>query len=326
MPQAVRGIHHITAIAGDPQANLDFYAGVLGLRLVKRTVNFDDPGTYHFYYGDELGSAGTVLTFFPWGKRGAAGRGGLGQTTTIGFSIPRGSLPFWQERLTALGIRFADPVKRFGERVLALSDPDGIPIELVASDDERPGYATPAIPREAAIRGFHSVLLAEEGFEGTAALLEGSLGFRRVAEEGDRARFAAATADGSDAAPATYVDLVCVPTARNGVMGVGAIHHLAFRVPDEAAERALRETLAARGVNVTPVIDRQYFHSVYFREPGGVLFEIATDTPGFLRDEKAERLGQELMLPAWYEEQRGALEQVLPRITVPKPFSQEKRV
>ncbi|NBC28364.1 MAG: ring-cleaving dioxygenase, partial [Spirochaetes bacterium] len=193
---------------------------MLGLRLVKRTVNFDDPGTYHFYYGDEIGSPGTILTFFPWGTRGARGRRGLGQATTIGFSVPHGSLPFWQERLTALGIRVADPVKRFGERVLALSDPDGIPVELVAADDQRPGYPSAAIPREAAIRGFHSVVLAEEGFERTSAVLHDSLGLRRVAEEGDRVRFAAAPVGttASAAAPVGYVDIVCLPTARSGVM------------------------------------------------------------------------------------------------------------
>jgi catechol 2,3-dioxygenase-like lactoylglutathione lyase family enzyme len=319
MPQAVSGIHHITAIAGDPQANLNFYAGVLGLRFVKRTVNFDDPGTYHFYYGDEAGMPGTILTFFPWGAHGVRGRRGLGQATTVSFSVPRGSLPFWQERLTALGIRYREPTVRFGERVLSTADPDGIPLELVATEDDRPGYATAEIPPEAAIRGLHSALLAEEGFDQTAALLEDALGLRRVAEEDGRVRFGAE-------APAGFVDLVCLPTAQRGTTGTGAIHHLAFRVPDDSAQEALRESLRAEGVNVTPALDRQYFRSVYFREPGGVLFEIATDTPGFLWDEDKRELGKTLKLPPWYEEQRGGLERVLPEISVPKPYTQEKRI
>ncbi len=326
MAPTVTGLHHVTAIAGDPQANLDFYAGVLGLRLVKRTVNFDDPGTYHFYYGDDYGAPGTVLTFFPWGgsprrRRAARGTPGLGQATTISFAVPLGSLPFWQSRLAALGVEASAPVDRFGDTAVILKDPDGITLELVAAQDDRPGYPTAQIPAEAAIRGFHSVLLTVEGYQQTADVLEGTLGFRRVARDDKRTRFAA-----GDECPGTFVDVAALPTGRPGSMGVGIVHHVAFRVPDDETHGEMRSSLVDAGMNVTPIIDRQYFHSVYLREPGGVLFEIATDNPGFLRDEPLDSLGHTLKLPAWFEEQRGALEQVLPAVRVPEPFAEERRV
>ncbi|MFP4484316.1 MAG: ring-cleaving dioxygenase [Spirochaetaceae bacterium] len=326
MTPAVTGIHHITAIAGDPQRNLDFYAGILGLRLVKRTVNFDDPGTYHFYYGDAYGAPGTVLTFFPWGgspRSGRVSRGipGLGQATTISFSVPSGALPFWQSRLAALGVEVSRPVDRFGHRAVLLKDPDGISLALVAAEDDRPGYPTAQVPAEAAIRGFHSVLLTVEGYRQTADVLEGTLGFRAVARSDNHTRFAA-----GDGGPGTYVDVAALPTGRPGAMGVGAVHHVAFRVPDDEAHGEMRSSLVDSGMNVTPIMDREYFHSVYFREPGGVLFEIATDNPGFLRDEPLDSLGHTLKLPAWFEEQRGVLEQVLPAVRVPEPFPEERRV
>lgn len=326
MAPTVTGLHHVTAIAGEPQANLDFYAGILGLRLVKRTVNFDDPGTYHFYYGDDYGGPGTVLTFFPWDgspRRGRAARGspGLGQATTISFSVPPGSLPFWQSRLAALGAEASAPVDRFGDKAILLRDPDGIALELVATEDSRSGYPTAQIPAEAAIRGFHSVLLTVEGYQQTADVLESTLGFRTVARDDKRTRFAA-----GDEGPGTFVDVAALPTGRPGAMGVGAVHHVAFRVPDDEAHGEMRSSLVDAGMNVTPIIDRQYFHSVYFREPGGVLFEIATDNPGFLRDEPLDLLGHTLKLPAWFEEQRGVLEQVLPAVRVPEPFTEERRV
>lgn len=328
MSISVSGIHHVTAIAGDPQANLDFYAGVLGLRLVKRTVNFDDPGTYHLYYGDRLGSPGSVLTFFPWGKGAVKGGPGLGQVTRLSFSVPPGSLPFWKQRLAALGVAVRGPFSRFGESLLELADPDGIAIELVAAADAREGYSTPATPPEVAIRGFHAVSLAEEAAEGTLELLESVLGFRRIGDQavepqdsGESGRRLRLAADG-----AGYVDLHTLPTARPGVMGVGAVHHLAFRVPTDEAQEDVRARLARRGVNVTSPLDRQYFRSIYFREPGGVLFEVATDPPGFLRDESEEELGRSLRLPDWYEKQRGLLEEVLPALRVPSAFTEEKRV
>jgi glyoxalase family protein len=324
------GLHHITAIAGDPQANLDFYTGVLGLRFVKKTVNFDDPGTYHLYYGDEIGNPGTVLTFFPWGPRLGKGRQGVGQAVVIGFSVPEGALDFWQRRLQALDIEVGTPRERFGERVVELSDPDGLSLALVEDSfkrDERSGYATEAVPSDVAIRGFHSVLLAEEGYEQTAELLTGPLGFHKVAEEGNRVRFAAPD-NGVEptARPGAIVDIACMPTAPRGRMGTGSIHHVAFRTPDHSAQVATRGDLLRAGANVTPVIDRQYFHSVYFREPGGVLFEVATDPPGFTIDEPKEALGGELKLPPQYESKREAIERALPDVTVPEPFAEQRVV
>lgn len=313
------GIHHITAVAGDPQANLDFYAGVLGLRFVKKTVNFDDPGTYHLYYGDETGSPGTILTFFPWGPRVGRGEPGVGQAVTVAFSVPPGSLRFWQERLAALSVEVAGPTQQFGERRIEMADPDGLTVALVedASDGaRRPGAPTAQIPDGAAVRGFHSVLLAEEGYEQTAALLTGPLGFRSIGTEDNRMRFQAGNAGG-------VVDITVSPTAPRGRMGTGSVHHVAYRTPDDPSQVAMRAELLKAGANVTPVIDRQYFHSIYFREPGGVLFEVATDPPGFAVDEAPEELGSALKLPPQYESQRSVIEQILPPISVPEPFAPE---
>jgi catechol 2,3-dioxygenase-like lactoylglutathione lyase family enzyme len=345
----ITGIHHVTAIAGDPQANLDFYVGVLGLRLVKRTVNFDDPGTYHFYYGDRTGSPGSILTFFPWGRRGAQGKRGLGQVTAISLSVPIGSLSFWRARLRGLHVKASAPFERFGRRGIAFEDPDGIVIELVA-DAEAPANHAQSIPvpAETAIRGIHSVLLAEEGFAGTAQVLEGLLGFRphdgrgagpdegRGPGEGrnsadSRVRFAAASGSGDTAGAEVpdfgpFVDVASLPTAQPGRIGVGTVHHVAFRVPDAEAQQRLRKSLLQHGMNVTPVLDRHYFQSVYFREPGGVIFEVATDGPGFTVDEEAERLGESLQLPRWYEEQRPVLERVLPSVRVPPTLTEEKKI
>ena len=307
----ILGIHHITAIAADPQPNLDFYIRVLGLRLVKRTVNFDDPGTYHFYYGDETGRPGTILTFFPWpGAR--RGRQGTGQVNATTFAIPAYSLDYWRARLTSAGLQLAEIV-RFGEPILSFMDPDGLPLE-VAGIGVPPGkiWAGSTVPAEHAIAGIRSATLAEEGYENTARLLTATMGFTLVAQDGARFRY-----EIDAGGPAATVDVVCMPDARHGSGGAGTVHHIAWRTPDDENQAAWRARLAAAGHNVTPVMDRNYFRSIYFREPGGVLFEIATDPPGFTIDEPVERLGAELSLPPQYEPVRERIEQILPPIQVP---------
>ena len=314
-PGAARthGIHHVTAIAGDPQRNLHFYAGVLGLRFVKRTVNFDDPTTYHFYFGDATGAPGSILTFFPW-PDGQPGRVGTGQVADVALAIPPASLGWWLARLVAHGVRHEIPTRRFGgEQVLALRDPDGLRLELVAHAGAaaREGWGGGAVPSEHAVRGIHGVTLWEDGLEDTAALLTGQLGFREVASDGATFRYAA-----GDAAPGAFVDVRVAPDFWSGATGVGTVHHVAFRMTDDAEQAAVRQQLAGQGLNVTPPLDRQYFRSVYFREPGGVLFELATDAPGFLVDEPFELLGTTLRLPPQHERMRGDLERVLPPLDV----------
>jgi len=310
---ADRGIHHVTAIARDPQANVDFYAGVLGLRLVKRTVNFDDPGTYHLYYGDATGRPGTILTFFPWplARRGTRG---TGQATVTALSVPEGSLGFWRARLRVREVAHDGPVRRFDEGVLTLLDPDGLKLELVAhaGAGETEPWAGGPVPAEHAIRGFHGVTLAEQGYEATAELLSRSLGFELAGEAGNRFRFAAA-GDG----PGRVVDVLCSPDLPPGRVAAGTVHHVAFRAADDADQLARREALVGRGLDVTPVLDRQYFRSIYFREPGGVLFEIATDPPGFTLDEAPGELGSALRLPPWLEPHRERIEAALPPLATP---------
>ena len=319
------GIHHITAIAGDPQKNLDFYAGLLGLRLVKTTVNFDDPTTYHLYYGDGAGHPGTILTFFPW-PGAERGRPGTGQAFAVAFAIRAASLGYWIERLVRQGVQYEGPIKRFGEQVLSFQDPDGLQVELIAHGPAAAWEPLPTgmVPPEHEVRGFHSVTLWEEGYEQTAQLLTADLGFRAAGEEGNVFRYRAPADSGNESAadpgsgsPGTIVDVRCAPGFWRGVVGVGSIHHVAFRARDDVTQRIWRERLIARGLNVTPVIDRQYFHSIYFREPGGVLFEIATDSPGFTLDEPLDELGTHLKLPPWLEDARGELERVLPPLTRP---------
>jgi glyoxalase family protein len=310
MPQTT-GIHHVTAISGGPQRNVDFYAGTLGLRLVKKTVNFDDPETYHLYYGDGAGSPGTIMTFFPWANA-PGGRIGAGQLVVTSFSIPTASLGYWTERLVERGVRFERPRDRFGDTVLSFEDPDRLRIELVTAEDARPGRAGGPVQEEHSIRGFHHVALAVETTDRTATLMTDTLGFRRVDEAEGRIRLSA----GEDG-PGDLVDVVNASGFPRGSMGVGTVHHVAFRVPDEEAQLALREEVAALGYNVTPVLDRNYFRSIYFREPGGVLFEIATDPPGFAVDEDYEHFGEALKLPPWLEARRGRLEEVLPPLRVP---------
>ena len=314
MSKEILGIHHVTAIAGDPQQNLDFYTGVLGLRLVKLTVNYDDPQTYHFYYGDAHGTPGTILTFFPW-PRAKKGRQGHGQVTVTAFSVTEPSLEFWAKRLSEQGIEFEGPYDRFEEQVMAFSDPDGLRLELVAGpalSSEKREIAGP-IPVEYAIHGFHSATLAEEGYERTASLLTETLGFRLVGRDGNRFRYAVRSSE-----PSTIVDLVCSPDSASGGMGSGVVHHIAWRTPDDPQQSEWHTEIARQGYNISPVMDRKYFHSIYFREPGGVLFEIATDHPGFAVDEPAASLGTRLVLPDWLETRRSQIEARLPPVRIPK--------
>lgn len=313
----VPGIHHVTAICSDPQRNVDFYAGTLGLRLVKKTVNFDDPTAYHLYYGDRVGTPGTIMTFFAWpGAR--RGRVGVGQVSTTSFSVPEASLDRWRDHLRGRGVTVEGPGRRLDETYLGFEDPDGLRIELVGaarhasgSEDGRVWDAGP-LGAAHAIRGFHGVTLMEQGYERTAGLLTNVMGLR--AAGGGESRFRYRTAgDGSEA----IVDLLCRPEGAHGAVAVGTVHHVAFRARDDEEQGRLREALIEHGLDATPVIDRQYFHSVYFREPGGILFEIATDPPGFTRDEPVETLGEALELPPWLEGSRHALEQALPPITLP---------
>lgn len=315
MDAHIPGLHHVTAICGDAQANADFYAGVLGLRLVKRTVNFDAPDTYHLYYGDGQGRPGTILTFFPW-PGAPRGRRGTGQAVTTSFSIPAASVRYWTDRLHRFGVSTQAAIDRFGDTVVPFTDHEGLALELVASvhpDPRDPGWSGGVLP-EHAIRGFHGVTLAVDGFERTAGLLTTTLGFEPVGETGSLFRFAV-----PGHAPGGVVDVVCLPDAPQGRTAVGTVHHVAWRASDEAAELAWRERLVARGLDVTPQLDRNYFRSIYFREPGGVLFEIATDVPGFAADEPAEQLGLTLKLPRWLERHRIEIEAALPPLRLPAP-------
>lgn len=308
MAHPIEGLHHVTAIASDPQRNLDFYTQILGLRFVKKTVNFDDPGTYHFYFGDDAGSPGTILTFFPW-PQAIRGHVGAGETTRTAFSVPLSSVPFWRERLKAKDVLFEETGKRFEEEVLTLQDPDGMAIEIVGSEDEQEVLVprTSDVPAEHAIRGFFGVTLLEREAEATFATLR-LMGFCEIASEGQRHRFSA----GGNAL-GNHVDVVIDPDARRGRLGAGSVHHIAFRAKDDDAQLEWHKVLS-QSLGVTPVQDRTYFQSIYFREPGGVFFELATDSPGFGLDESAESLGQSLRLPAWLEGRRHEIEQVLPKI------------
>jgi glyoxalase family protein len=307
------GIHHITAIAGDPQRNLDFYAGILGMRLVKLTVNFDDPGSYHLYYGDELGHPGSILTFFPW-PGGRPGRQGTGQIGTVSLAVPPASLGFWIERLLASGVKYEGPIRRFDEQVLSFKDPDGLLVEIVATP--RVAGTAPwtdgAIAAEHAIRGLNGATIWEDGDSGSADFLTKTLGFEPIGDEGNVMRFQFA-----DQGIGTVVDLRRAPGFWRGAGGVGTVHHMAFRAANDKAQLEKRAEVERQGYEITPVIDRQYFHSVYFREPGGVLFEIATDPPGFAIDEAAGELGTHLKLPPMYEASRAEIERALPPLRLP---------
>jgi glyoxalase family protein len=306
MSDLISGIHHVTALAGDPQKNLDFYCGILGLRLVKKTVNFDAPEVYHFYYGNEAGEPGTILTFFPYTGI-AHGRHGKGMLNTTCFSASTASTGYWLDRLKRFGINYKDPLERFdSETAVYFEDPDGLGLELIFNDaDTRPGFTYGHIPIEHSIKGFYSTEIWEEGYERTAAILTEQLDHSLIAEKGNRFRFAAT------ATPGNFIDIVCSPDSLRGLSGGGTVHHIAYCTPDSQSQLAVRERLIKRMLNPTPVLDRQYFTSVYFREPGGVLFEIATAGPGFATDESKEHLGEELKLPEWYEPHRAAIEKAV---------------
>ena len=311
----IQGIHHVTAIASDPQRNVDFYAGVLGLRLVKRTVNFDDPQTYHLYYGDEVGTPGSIMTFFPWpGAR--RGRIGAGQVAVTSFSVLPSAIGFWVERLVRHGIKYQGPTRRGSgadvEQVIAFTDHDGLMLEIVGHPgaEARPAWGgAPGISQEQAIHGFHAVTLWLEDAVASERVLTDTLGFRPVREDGTTRRYSA-----GDGGPGAIVDLRSIGDFGRGAGGAGTVHHVAFRVPDDATELAVRRRVTGAGLHPTPVIDRNYFHSVYFREPGGVLYELATNPPGFAIDEPVEHLGEKLMLPPQYEQLRSEIEAVLPPI------------
>jgi glyoxalase family protein len=319
MPKPIVGLHHVTAIASDPQRNLDFYTELLGLRFVKRTINFDDPGTYHFYFGDDVGSPGTILTFFPW-PHATRGSLGVGETSATAFSVPHPSLEFWENRLLSAGVPVEHTGERFEEEVLSFADPDGMRLEIVGHKDAGEGKAprTSDVPAKHVIRGFFGVTLCEGGYERTVAVLT-TMGFEKKAEEGNRFRF---SAPGS--ALGNHIDILVQPQLTYGRMGAGSVHHIAFRAPDDAAQLEWRELLAETGLDVTPVLDRTYFHSIYFREPGGVLFEIATDPPGFTLDEPIASLGEALKLPPWLERSRARIERLLPPIQLNHKSRQEE--
>ncbi len=303
------GIHHVTAIAGEARRNLDFYTRTLGLRLVKKTVNFDDPGTYHFYFGDEAGHPGTILTFFPW-AHSAPGRIGIGETQETMFRVPEAALGFWTQRFIEHGVHHDLPKKRFGETVLTFQDPDGMRLALAAL----PGIGGEAagrsdVPAEAAIRGFHGVNLLVADAAPTAAILTEVLGFREAGRDGSLVRYKAA-----GEGPGKVVDLHAAGDFLRGRLGKGSVHHVAFRARDDAEQVAIAAVLKERGIVPTEQKDRNYFRSIYFNEPGGVLFEIATDEPGFAVDEPADHLGEALKLPPFLETRRAALEKMLPEL------------
>jgi glyoxalase family protein len=327
----ILGIHHVTAITSDPQRNIDFYTQILGLRLVKLTVNQDDPTSYHLYYGDEIGHPGTILTFFHWPNI-PKGHRGIGEVSAIAFLIPENSIIYWMDRFKHKKVEFHGPSKRFeNEQVITFSDPDGLGLELVAhkSAENRTAniWKEGPIPIEHAIRGFHSVTLSEEGYEHTASVLTDDFGFIPTRQDGSRFRYEipiepSSAKEGKDEEEeklrgANIVDVLCLPNIWQAAIGIGSVHHVAWRTPTDEQQKVLRKNIVKAGLNATPVIDRLYFHSVYFHEPGGVLFEIATNPPGFTIDEKAEELGTHLTLPKWLEPMRKDLERVLPPVHLP---------
>lgn len=318
MEKQLTGIHHVTAIASDAQQNVNFYTQVLGLRLVKITINYDDPGSYHLYYGDEAGSPGSILTFFAW-PGGRRGRQGTGQVAVTSYSVPPASLGYWQDRFERSNVRCDKPVTRWDEEVLAFYDPDGLPLELV-TDGEAGAMADwkgGGVPLDYATRGFHSVTLALASPNRTAKLLTETLGFQLAREEGNRARYVA-----KEPETARIVDLLTSPGTPQAASGVGSVHHVAWRTPTDAQQEEWQSQLTQQRIAVSPVMDRQYFHSIYFREPGGVLFEIATDQPGFTTDETLDKLGTTLRLSEWLEPERERIQQALPELTLPQTLQE----
>jgi len=316
----LKGIHHVTAIASDPQRNVDFYSGALGLRLVKKTVNFDDPDSYHLYYGDRAGTPGSIVTFFSW-PSAAPGHTGAGEPAAFGLAIPPGSIDWWRQRLEAAGLNPVAAGHRLGEPVLSVLDPDNLTVELV---EHLPSPASPArtlfwaegpIPEQYAVTAIHSITLSHNGKATEAADLFRKLSFTSVASDAASPRRRYSVGAGSSQG---FVDIIPAPTSRRGRMGAGTIHHVAFRTHDDGSQLDWQESLLTLGLQVSPVMDRNYFHSIYFREPGGVLFEIATDPPGFAVDELESNLGESLKLPSWYESVRSSLETRLPKLVTPK--------
>jgi glyoxalase family protein len=310
MENTINGIHHITAIAGDAKRNYNFYTKVLGLRMVKKTVNFDDPETYHLYYGDEYGTPGTILTFFPWGNI-QAGRRGSRQATEIGYSVPAGSLDFWQKRFEDHNVIYNKIAEKFGERYLTFLDPDGLKFELIESAraDDRKGWETDDIKAENAIKGFYNVTITTNKAQPTADILTNILGYRLLDKNVNRYRYITDAIN-----TANVIDIVEVAGEVAGHVAGGSVHHVAFRVANEEILMYFRDKVVAAGLHITEKIDRNYFYSLYFREPGGVLFEIATDNPGFDVDEPVAELGSHLKLPAQYEQYRDKLEESLPQL------------
>jgi glyoxalase family protein len=310
---AVTGLHHVTAIAGNAQENLDFYAGVLGMRLVKKSVNQDDPGTYHLFYADAEGHPGSDLTFFPWPDL-PPGRRGTGLAMEVALAIPSGSLDYWSERLARHGVTPGAVETRFGQRVLPLTDPHGLALGLALTDDPREFTPWPEspVPPPHQIRGLHAVRLWERDLAVTTGFLTTALGFTPAGEDGGWHRFVL-----GGGGSGRVLEVRELPGERPGSWGVGSVHHVAWRVPDDAAQVAAQGRVEAAGRHPTEVIDRFWFRSVYFREPGGVLFEIATDGPGFAVDEAPESLGTTLVLPPWLEPQRGRIEAALPPLRAP---------
>ena len=310
MENKILGLHHITAIAGNAKRNYEFYTKVLGLRMVKKTVNFDDPGTYHFYFGDEAGTPGTILTFFPWEGIGQ-GRTGTGMATDIGYSVPKDSLEFWTDRFRKFNIKHGEAAERFGEQYLSFQDPDGLNIDLIVSntDDIRKPWETEEVNADVAAKGFHSITLTLKNVKATAEILTDVLGYKLLKQEGNRYRFITDAID-----HAAIVDILELPGTAAGYNAAGTNHHIAFRVKDDNILMDYREKIAGRGLSITPKIDRDYFFSLYFREPGGLLFELATDNPGFTKDEPLNELGTHLKLPKQYESSRAEIEKTLPVI------------
>ena len=308
MGSKILGLHHITAIAGNAKRNLDFYTEVLGQRLVKKTVNFDDPQTYHFYFGNETGTPGTILTFFPW-ERVRKGYNGSGMATGIGYAVPKNSLEFWADRFRQFNVKHNEAAERFGEKYLPFEDPDGLKIDLIVpeKDDQRKVWTTSEIDEAVATKGFHSVTLTVKNITPTASILTDIFGYRLLKQEGNRYRFITDAVDN-----ASVVDIIEAPHLAAGLNAGGTNHHVAFRVKDENSQMEFREKILSKGLSITPKIDRDYFFSMYFREPGGVLFELATDNPGFDRDEPVSELGTHLKLPKQYEGIRSDIEKVLP--------------
>ena len=313
MKTSVHGIHHVTAISGKAQENLDFYVGVMGMRLVKKSVNQDAPDTYHLFYADAVGNPGTDLTFFPWPNMPPA-RLGIGFTVEVPFAVPTGTLDYWQERLAKNNVACGEIETRFGEKILPFKDPHGLQLALVETNDERqfvPWHES-AVPVEYQLRGMHAVRLWERDLKSTEILLTQVMGFKPVGEENGWHRYGV-----EGGSSGKIIELKELPQERRGQWGTGGVHHVAWRVKDSAEEMSLRDSIEQAGLWPTAQIDRFWFKSVYFKEPGGALFELATDGPGFERDEKLEHLGEQLILPPWLEPQRQNIEAALPRLEMP---------